>query len=504
MGSADYAVAAPILTLTGITKTFPGVRALDNVDFELREGEVHGICGENGAGKSTLIKILSGAYRPDGGEIVFENKTLNSLTPLVAFDLGIHTIYQENTLIPYLTVAENLHVGQEPIKNGLIDWKTIVQDTEDTIKRLKIKIDPKSICMNLGIAEQQAVQIAKALLHNCKVIIMDEPTSSFGKAEIDNLFRIIKMLKEEGKSIIYISHHLDEVFEIADRITVLRDGRHINTFYAKEVNKATLIDNMVGRDLSGVYDKAGITIGKEAFRVEGLSRGNVVKDVSFSASYGEILGIYGMIGAGRTELARLIFGVDKKTSGNVFVNGKEVTPKTPEEAIKAGLAFITEDRRRSGLILIQTIENNIVLPSLRNFKGFFIFSKIVEEIGKRMMGELKIKAPTGKAVVKNLSGGNQQKVVVAKWLNANADVYIFDEPTRGIDVAAKKELYNICINLTKQNKTLIFITSDMEELLSVCDRVLVMREGRIAAEIQKNEITQNRVLFEAIGGEKIG
>ena len=494
----------PILTLTGISKMFPGVRALDNVDFELLPGEVHGICGENGAGKSTLIKILSGAYRPDGGEIVFEGETLHSLTPVTAFDLGIHTIYQENTLIPYLTVAENLHVGQEPLKGFLVDWKTMYSETENTIERLKINIDPKSLCVNLGIAEQQAVQIAKALMRNCKVIVMDEPTSSFGKAEIDNLFRIIRMLREKGKSIIYISHHLDEVFEIADRITVLRDGKHIRTFNAKEVDKVTLIDNMVGRSLSGVYEKDGITVGEEAFRVEGLSRGNVVKDVSFSARRGEILGIYGIVGAGRTELARLIFGVDKKTSGKVFINGKDVTPKTPEEAIKAGLAFITEDRRKSGLILIQSIENNIVLPFLRQLKGFFVMPKNVETLGRRMMGELKIKAPSGRTVVENLSGGNQQKVVVAKWLNADADVYIFDEPTRGIDVAAKKELYNICIDLIKQNRTIIFITSDMEELLSMSDRVLVMRDGRIAAEIQKSDITQSSVLFEAIGGEKIG
>ena len=496
--------AKPVLTLTGITKVFPGVRALDNVDFELCGGEVHGICGENGAGKSTLIKILSGAYRPDSGQIVFEDKILYSLTPIAAFDLGIHTIYQENTLIPYLTVAENLHVGQEPVKGALIDWKKMYSETENTVKRLKINIDPKSLCADLGIAEQQAVQIAKALIRNCKVIIMDEPTSSFGKAEIDNLFRIIRMLREEGKSVIYISHRLDEMFEIADRITVLRDGMYINTFKAKEVTKAQLIDNMIGRSLSGFYEKTENTLGGEVFRVENISRGKAVKDVSFSARSGEILGIYGMVGAGRTELARLIFGVDKKTSGKVFVNGKDVTPGTPEEAIKTGIAFITEDRRKSGLILIQSIENNIVLPSLRLFKGAFVFPKNVEIVGKRMMDELRIKAPSGRTVVENLSGGNQQKVVVAKWLNANADVYIFDEPTRGIDVAAKKELYNICIDLTRKNKTLIFITSDMEELLSMSDRVLVMREGRIAAEIQKNEITQGRVLYEAIGGEKIG
>ena len=497
--AVETGIEKPILTLSGITKMFPGVLALDSVDFELRPGEVHGICGENGAGKSTLIKILSGAYRPDKGEIVFEGETLRSLTPVAAFDLGIHTIYQENTLIPYLTVAENLHVGQEPVKGRFIDWNTMWSETETTIERLKININPRSLCINLGIAEQQTVQIAKALIHNCKVIVMDEPTSSFGKAEIDNLFRIIRMLREEGKSIIYISHHLDEVFEIADRITVLRDGKYIKTFNAKEVDKATLIDNMVGRILSKDYDKTGITVGGESFRVEGLSRGNVVKDISFSARRGEILGIYGMVGAGRTEMARLIFGVDKKTSGKVFVNGKNVTPKRPEDAIKAGVAFITEDRRKSGLIIIQSIENNIVLPALMQLKGLFVFPKIVETLGNRMMGELKIKAPSGKTVVENLSGGNQQKVVVAKWLNVNADVYIFDEPTRGIDVGAKQEIYRLIHMLCEKGCAIIMVSSDMEELLGMSDRIVVLCEGRTEGILNKEDFSQETVLSLASG-----
>jgi ribose transport system ATP-binding protein len=332
---------------------------------------------------------------------------------------------------------------------------------------------------------------------------MDEPTASFGKSEIANLFRIIRLLKSEGKSVIYISHHLDEVFEIADRITVLRDGKYINTFAVKDVNKITLIDNMVGRSLGELYEKEDVASGEEAFRVEDMSRG-LVQNVSFFARRGEILGIYGMVGAGRTELARLIFGVDKKKSGKVFFNGEEITPETPEEAIRAGLAFITEDRRKSGLVLIESIENNLVLPSLRKFKNFFVRPRAVQAIGRRMMHELRIKAPDSGTVVRYLSGGNQQKVVVAKWLYAQAEVYIFDEPTRGIDVAAKKELYKICMDLARQNKVLIFITSDMEELLSMSDRVLVMRDGKIAAEILKKDITQSRVLKEAIGGEKIG
>jgi ribose transport system ATP-binding protein len=498
--------SVPILQLKGISKTFPGVQALTKVNFELFRGEVHAICGENGAGKSTLIKILSGAYQYDKGEILFEGLTVPQMSPDRSYALGIHTIYQENTLIPYLSVSENLYVGQEMTKGkiGIIDWKAAFKKTEGILERLKVNINPQALCVNLGIAEQQAVQIAKALAHDCKVVVMDEPTASFGKSEIDNLFHIIRLLKDEGKSIIYISHRLDEVFEIADRITVLRDGRHINTFIASQVNKATLIDNMVGRSLSAFFDKEDISFGEETFRVEGMTRRGVVNDVSFTARRGEILGIYGMVGAGRTEMARLIFGVDRADGGKVFLYGKEVTPKTPEEAINAGLAFITEDRRKSGLILIQSIEDNLVLPSLRKFKKLIVKPKEVESIGKKMMGELRIKAPDSKTAVVTLSGGNQQKVVVAKWLFAKADVYIFDEPTRGIDVAAKRELYTICMNLAKQGKTIIFLTSDMEELLSMSDRVLVMREGRMVAEIPKEGITQSRVLYEAIGGEKIG
>jgi ABC-type sugar transport system ATPase subunit len=495
-----------ILELKGISKTFPGVQALADVEFELFKGEVHAICGENGAGKSTLIKILSGAYQHDKGEIVFEGITIPQMSPDRSYALGIHTIYQENTLIPYLTVSENLYIGQELTKSrfGIIDWKASLKKTEGIFERLKMTINPQALCVSLGIAEQQAVQIAKALAHDCKVVVMDEPTASFGKSEIDNLFHIIRLLKKEGKSIIYISHRLDEVFEIADRITVLRDGRHINTFIASQVNKATLIDNMVGRNLSAFFEKKDAPLGEETFRVEGMTRGRAVRSVSFTAYRGEILGIYGMVGAGRTEMARLIFGVDKADSGKVFLKGREATPKTPEEAISAGLAFITEDRRKSGLVLIQSIEDNLVLPSLRKFRNLIIRPKDVESIGKKMIGQLHIKAPSGKTVVENLSGGNQQKVVVAKWLFAEADVYIFDEPTRGIDVAAKKELYTICMGLAKQGKTIIFLTSDMEELLSMSDRVLVMREGKIAAEIAKEGITQSRVLYEAIGGEKIG
>jgi ribose transport system ATP-binding protein len=428
------------------------------------------------------------------------------MTPEKSTELGIHTIYQENTLVPYLSVAENIFLGQEETKGRvkIINWRGLYAKAERIIDRLKMDVDPHAICADLGIAAQQAVQIAKALANDCKVVVMDEPTASFGKAEISNLFQIIRTLQSEGKSIIYISHHLDEVFEISDRITVLRDGLYINTFIREDVDKVTLINNMVGRDLSTFYYKEEVEIKDSAFRVDGMSLGDTVKNVSFEAYRGEILGVYGMVGSGRTDLARLIFGVDKADSGKVFLDGKEITPKSPQEAIASGLAFITEDRRKSGLVLIQSIENNIVLSALKKFKNLIVKPKDVGNIGTRMMDELNIKAPTGKTLTMNLSGGNQQKVVIAKWLYADAEVYIFDEPTRGIDVGAKGEIYKISIDLVKQGKVLIFITSDMEELLSMSDRILIMRQGQIVAELSKQEATQSRVLYESIGGEKIG
>ena len=495
-----------VLKLANISKTFPGVTALSGVNFELQRSEVHAIVGENGAGKSTLIKILSGAYEHDSGEIVFEGQVIPKMTPEKSAELGIHTIYQENTLVPYLSVAENIFLGQEETtgKIGLINWKSLYSKAGNIMNRLKMDVNPYALCVDLGIAAQQAVQIAKALANDCKVVVMDEPTASFGKTEIDNLFNIIRMLQSEGKSVIYISHHLDEVFEIASRITVLRDGIYINTFNREEVDKGTLINNMVGRDLSGFYHKESVEIKDAAFRVEGMSQADVVKNVSFEAHRGEILGVYGMVGAGRTNLARLIFGVDKADTGKVFLDGHEITPKTPRDAIGAGLSFITEDRRRSGIIVIQSIENNVVLSALHKFKNLIVKPGDVERIGAHYMEELNIKAPGSKTLAMNLSGGNQQKVVVAKWLYADAEVYIFDEPTRGIDVGAKAEIYRICVNLAKQGKVLIFITSDMEELLSMSDRILIMRQGEITAELKKQEATQSRVLHESIGGQKIG
>ena len=493
------------LELKNISKSFAGVPALRNVSLQIRKGEVHALCGENGAGKSTLIKILSGVYQPDNGDILIQGQKIKNVTPQSANKMGIYAVYQENALVGTLSVAENIYLNKQFKQPGtnIVDWSRTYEEAGRLIEKLKINIDPYVRCNTLGIAGQQAVQIVKALAQEFEVLILDEPTASFGKAEIDNLFRIINLLRDEGKSIIYISHHIDEVFEIANKITVIRDGEVICTEAASDINKTKLINYMIGREATTIYEKSAYEIGALGFSVQCMSRSNVVKNVSFDVHYGEILGIYGMVGAGRTELARLIFGVDQRDSGRVFLHGKDVTPSSPKHAIKAGIAFLTEDRRQSGLVINKSIEDNIILPSLNLLRGLFLKVSSVREIALELMQKLGIKAPSSQSETKNLSGGNQQKVVVAKWLNTKADVFLFDEPTRGIDVGAKGELYKLCNDLARQGKIIVFITSDMEELLCISDRVLIMREGKLVAELTNNEMTQSRVLYESIGGVQI-
>lgn len=493
------------LELKNISKSFAGVPALRNVSLQIRKGEVHALCGENGAGKSTLIKILSGVYQPDNGDILIQGQKIKNVTPQSANKMGIYAVYQENALVGTLSVAENIYLNKQFKQPGtnIVDWSRTYEEAGRLIEKLKINIDPYVRCNTLGIAGQQAVQIVKALAQEFEVLILDEPTASFGKAEIDNLFRIINLLRDEGKSIIYISHHIDEVFEIANKITVIRDGEVICTEAASDINKTKLINYMIGRESTTIYEKSAYEIGALGFSVQCMSRSNVVKNVSFDVHYGEILGIYGMVGAGRTELARLIFGVDQRDSGRVFLHGKDVTPSSPKHAIKAGIAFLTEDRRQSGLVINKSIEDNIILPSLNLLRGLFLKVSSVREIALELMQKLGIKAPNSQSETKNLSGGNQQKVVVAKWLNTKADVFLFDEPTRGIDVGAKGEIYKLCNDLARQGKIIVFITSDMEELLCISDRVLIMREGKLVAELTNNEITQSRVLYESIGGVQI-
>ncbi|MDD3520262.1 MAG: sugar ABC transporter ATP-binding protein [Actinomycetota bacterium] len=492
-----------ILSLKNISKTFPGVQALQNISFDLRKGEIHCICGENGAGKSTLIKIISGAYQPDpGGYIEFEGSPVSFTHPSVAMKLGIQTIYQEHTIFPHLSITENIFVGMEITKNGMMRKVEMRKKTEEVLKYLHSDLKPEQLVDELSSGEQKIVEIAKALVLDRKVIIMDEPTSSFSANEIDNLLEITKKIKERGIGIIYISHHLEEVFRIADRITVLRDGLHVITCDASEVDEAQLIRHMVGRDASAFYHRDFYPVGETVFKVENLS-GNGVHDISFELRRGEILGIAGMVGSGRSELMTLLFGGAEKTGGKVYVLGKEVNIKSPMNAIKNKMCYITEDRQFTGLFLIHTIARNTIIANMAKTKKFLVNPKKEIDTGNQYIEKLGTKANDSRMLAMNLSGGNQQKVVLAKWFNTNGEIYIFDEPTRGIDVGAKQEIYQIMMNLLKEGKAIIMVSSDMPEMVSMSDRVLVMKSGRIAGELKREEVSEENILELSIGGKKI-
>jgi len=491
-----------ILQLSNISKTFPGVRALDGISFGLKLGEVHCICGENGAGKSTLIKIISGAYQPDpGGRILFEGNPV-LLDPYKAIKLGIQTIYQEHTIFPHLSITENIFAGMEITRNGIINKVEMQKKTAEVLEYLHSDLKPDQLVDELTSGEQKIVEIAKALVLDRKIIIMDEPTSSFSVNEIDNLLEIVKKTRDRGIGVIYISHHLEEVFRVADRITVLRDGKHIKTCKVDEIDEAQLIRDMVGRDVSAFYHREFFKPGETVLKVEGLS-GNGVTDVSFEVRRGEIVGFAGMEGSGRSELMTLLFGGAEKSSGKIFVFGKEVDFKNPGDAIKNKMCYITEDRQFTGLFLIHTIARNIIVASLVNTNGMYVSPKQENEIGNEFIKRLGIKAANSQVLVMNLSGGNQQKVILAKWFNTNGEIFIFDEPTRGIDVGAKQEIYQIMTDLLREGKAIIMASSDMPEIISMSDRVMVMKKGRIVAELSKDEVTEENILEYSIGGRKI-
>jgi len=492
-----------ILKLNNISKSFPGVLALSNISFDLKKGEIHCVCGENGAGKSTLIKIISGAYQPDpGGTIEFEGKQVSLFHPSVAMKLGIQTIYQEHTIFPHLDITENIFVGMELTKNGMMRKSEMKEKTRDVLKYLQSDLDPNTLVNELTSGEQKIVEIAKALVLERKVIIMDEPTSSFSVNEIDNLLGLMKKIKQTGIGIIYISHHLDEVFKIADRITVLRDGEHVITCEAKDVDMQQLIRYMVGRDASVFYHREFYKPGKVVLKVENLS-GNGVHNISFEVRQGEILGFAGMVGSGRSELMTLLFGGADKISGKISIMGREVNFKSPGNAIKNKMCYITEDRQATGLFLIHTIARNTIIANLVNTKHLVINPAKEFMVGDRFIKELGTKATDSKMMAMNLSGGNQQKVVLAKWFNTNGDIFIFDEPTRGIDVGAKQEIYKIMMNLLQQGKAIIMASSDMPEIVSISDRVIVMKSGRIVGHLSREEISEENILELSIGGKKI-
>ena len=487
-----------ILEMKGISKSFPGVKVFDNFNFDLRRGEIHCICGENGAGKSTLIKMLSGAYTPDKGEIYFDEKEV-SLTPHSAMQIGIQTIYQEHTLFPLMNVVENLFTGKE-ITNGIVINKPLmVARAREVLKYLHSNISPYDIVGQLGSGARKTVEIAKALIQESKVIILDEPTASFSQTEIEHLLGIIKKLAQNGISIIYISHHLEEVFKIADRVTVIRDGQTINTYDSAHLTEQMLIRDMVGRDVSLFYQRQQVPIGEVMFEVRNLS-GNGVKNASLSVRRGEILGIAGMVGSGRTELAELMFGAKKAVTGEFLIKGKKVRMRTPLSAILHGMCFITEDRQSTGLFLIHGLDKNIPIANYSQSRSPFASPTDDATLAKKYIDSLRITTPSVFQKAMFLSGGNQQKVVLGKWFATQADIFIFDEPTRGIDVGAKEEIYKVMMELLKQGKAIIMISSDMPELISMSDRITVMRQGSTVAEVQKSEINEENILKYSIGG----
>lgn len=489
-----------LLKLINITKEYPGVQALNKVSLEFEKGEVHALLGENGAGKSTLIKVLSGAIIPNAGRIIYQDKEYECMTPALAQNMGIGVIYQEFNLVPSLTIADNIFLGDE-IRKGIIrNKKMMLKKSEELLKSLEIDIDPSMLISDLSVAYQQIVEIAKAVAKNVKVLIMDEPSAPLTNNEVDAMFKLVRKLKEQGVTIIYISHRLEELFEISDRVTVLRDGEYIDTKSTKDTNKKELINLMVGRPLTEQYPQRYVQISDVMLGVKDLFAGDFLKNINFQVRKGEIVGLSGLVGAGRTELARAIFGADERQKGNIYIDGKEININSPKDAIKNGIALIPEDRKKQGVLLKMSIAHNITFASIKKLsKNTVINKKEEKELVEKCIKKLQIKTPSAAQLVKNLSGGNQQKVVLAKWLAAYSNIIIFDEPTRGIDVGAKYEIYTLMNRLVKNGKAVIMISSEMPELLGMSDRILVMHEGEMVGELSKEEATQDLIMHLASG-----
>lgn len=495
-----------ILKFENLTKRFPGVLALNQVSFEVRKGEVHALVGENGAGKSTLIKIVTGVYPRTSGELFYQGKAVEFHSPHDALRNGIAAIYQEFNLIPALSVVENIFMGHYfTQKGGLVDWAKIREEAQRLIDFLEVDINIDAQVRDLGVAKKQVVEIAKALSYQAQVLIMDEPTATLAQKEIDTLFRIVKSLKEQGVTIIYISHRLEEIYQICDRVTVLRDGNYIATRKLAEVQMEEIIQMMVGREVVERFPRTLHKAGEEVLRVEGLSRSGVLEDISFNLHRREILGIAGMVGSGRTELLRALYGLDPIDQGQVWIKGEKVTIHSPLEAISRGIALIPEERKTQGLVLLLSVMENIGLPILPQIANRgFLDEEELKKIAQKMVKTLNIRTPSIYQRVMNLSGGNQQKVVLAKWLARESAIYFFDEPTRGIDVGAKVEIYHLMNHLIEQGSAILMVSSELPEILALSDRVLVMREGRIAGELTKEEVTQESVLKLAVGRRNVG
>ena len=483
-----------ILTLKNITKEFPGVKALDDVTINIERGTIHGLVGENGAGKSTLIKVLAGIYQTNKGEIILDGKPCRFNSPIEARRAGISVVHQEIKLAEPLSVAENMFLGNVQLKNGLVDWKGMRRRAREIVEDLGMDIDINAQVSSLTVAKKQIVEIMHAINNNSRILIMDEPSAVLTDRELEVMFRIVKQLRDKGITIIYISHRLDEIFGLCSNVSVLRDGRHIDTIPVASVDRQGLINMMVGREMGQEYPKEVGNVGGTILEVKNLSRG-ILRDISFEVKSGEVFGISGLVGAGRTELARAILGIDKPESGEVYVRGKKVHYRTFADAIRDGLGLIPEDRKLQGLVQIMSVKRNTTLVNMKRvLHAGVISSSLEEKLSKEYADKLHVVTPSMETEVQYLSGGNQQKVVIAKWLFQNSEILFLDEPTRGIDVGAKAEIYRLINRMAKEGKTIIMISSEMPELLGMCDRIMVMHEGHKMGELNAAEATQEKIM----------
>ncbi len=491
-----------VLEIQELIKLYPGVRALDGVNLTIEKGEVHALIGENGAGKSTLIKTVSGAIEPTSGKIILNGKSFDKLTPTTSRENGVAVVYQEFTLVPELTAAENIFLGEFPRKGWISDYKKMNDRAKALFESLNIQINPETKVSDLTTGYQQIVEIAKAVSKDANIVIMDEPSAPLTQNEVEAMFNIVRALKANNVAVIYISHRMEEIYQVADRVSILRDGAYVATLSVKETNKDELIRLMVGRTLKETYPERNFQKNDIVLSAKNLC-GNGVKDISFDLYKGEILGFGGLVGAGRTELAALLFGSAKITAGELFIKEKKLLPKSPSESIAAGIALIPEDRKNQGLILEMSVKENLSLSVLKKLsKNTFLNQTKEKTCAQESIDALKIKTPGMDQKAKNLSGGNQQKIVIGKWLNNQPDILILDEPTRGIDVGAKQEIYKIMTEMVKNGKSIIMISSDMEELLGMSDRLVILCRGRYSATISKQEFSQELVLKKAAEVEK--
>ncbi len=484
-----------VLELKGITKIFPGVKALDQVHFQLKKGEIHALMGENGAGKSTFIKVITGVHKAEEGEMFLDGEKVEFRGPRDAQAAGIAAVYQHPTSYPDLTVTENIFMGHEVVKNGIIQWKQMHEQAGELLKKLNVDFRPTDEMGRLSVAQQQMVEIAKALSANARIVILDEPTAALTKNESEKLYGIVEKLKDSGVSVIFISHRLEDMYRLASSVTVFRDSRYIDTYEVDRITSADLIKAMVGREIKDLFPKPEVKIGPEVLRVENLARTGYFKEISFAVHQGEILGLTGLVGAGRTEGAESICGITRPDSGRVYLEGRQILIRHPSDAMKEGIVLLPEDRQREGLIMNWSLGRNVTLPNVGKYaKHGFTDDRMEREVSKQLLEEVDTKAVSIYDPGSSLSGGNQQKVVVAKALSQDMKVVIMDEPTKGVDVGAKAEIYEIMGELAKKGYAIILISSEMPEILGMCDRILVMCNGRISGELTRGEATQEGIL----------